>query len=103
MSSKIICTPRADLAAGNTSLPGMGVLGAREQAKLLGLGSSAESKPPSLAGVEKFIRAKVAAEAAKSKDNSEKVAGDLTNGLHDDTAAKDTEFLAPLKEDDASE
>jgi hypothetical protein len=31
------------------------------------MGATADSKPPSLAGVEKFIRAKVAAEAAKNK------------------------------------
>jgi hypothetical protein len=45
----------------------MGAVGGKDQAKLIGMGASADSKPPSLAGVEKFIRAKVAAEQAKSK------------------------------------
>ena len=36
----------------------------------MGMGASADSKPPSLAGVEKFIRAKVAAEAAKNKQKA---------------------------------
>lgn len=48
-------------------MPGMGAVGGKEQAKLIGMGASAGSKPPSLAGVEKFIRAKVAAEQAKNK------------------------------------
>lgn len=70
MASKIICTPRADLPPGANGVPGLGAVGGKDQAKLIGMGAAADSKPPSLAGVEKFIRAKVAAEAAKNKQKA---------------------------------
>lgn len=55
----------------------------------MGMGASADSKPPSLAGVEKFIRAKVAAEAAKSKQKASAPApqpGAQQEGDTDDSA-----------------
>jgi hypothetical protein len=67
LANNIICTPRADLPPGANGVPGMGAVGGKDQAKLIGMGASADSKPPSLAGVEKFIRAKVAAEQAKNE------------------------------------
>jgi len=63
--SKIICTPRAEYQAGNAAIPGMGAVGGKDQARLMGMEGG--GKPPSLAGVEKFIRAKVVADAAKQK------------------------------------
>ena len=44
----------------------MGVVGGKDQARLIGMTAAADSKPPSLAGVEKFIRAKVATDVAKT-------------------------------------
>ena len=70
LASKIICTPRADLPAGAN-----GAVGPKDQAKLMGMAGAMgniDSKPPSLAGVEKFIRAKVAADAAKKNKGSAK-------------------------------
>ena len=64
LASKIICTPRADMGPGVDGVPSIGAVGGKDQAKLMG--NASDSKPPSLAGVEKFIRAKVAAEAAKN-------------------------------------
>jgi hypothetical protein len=55
----------------------MGAVGGKDQAKLIGMGASADSKPPSLAGVEKFIRAKVAAEQAKNKEKGDTGAASL--------------------------
>ena len=69
LASKIICTPRADVPPGANGVPGLSG-GGKDQAKFMGMGASADSKPPSLAGVEKFIRAKVAAEAAKNKQKA---------------------------------
>ena len=63
LASKIVCTPRADMPGGSHA----GMSGGKDQAKLIGMMASADSKPPSLAGVEKFIRAKVATDAAKAK------------------------------------
>lgn len=45
----------------------MGAVGGKDQARLIGMSAAADSKPPSLAGVEKFIRAKVATDVAKTK------------------------------------
>lgn len=79
----------------------MGSVGGKDQAKLIGMGASADSKPPSLAGVEKFIRAKVAAEAAKNK---QKAAANMSaKSKNQDDGDDDSENLDlgdPIKEDD---
>lgn len=91
MASKIICTPRADLPGGANGVPGMGAVGGKDQAKLIGMSGIGDSKPPSLAGVEKFIRAKVAAEAAKSKQKMPPPA---------DKDDSDAELVAPMRDED---
>ena len=77
----------------------MGAVGGKDQAKLIGMGTSADSKPPSLAGVEKFIRAKVAAEQAKNKHK----AGSSAASMPDVAAAAVPMSSVAVKEEDDEE